>query len=304
MKSRSTSVFIKPLLSLAIPVLMAVNAQAAVINHANIDFNDYPLGPLQTGTTSFTAISNAAGVTSSYRVEEVSPGNRALHVVKSGGTSSVTLRTTPAPGNPTGTQELKLTAGSTYAWSFDFQAPTTPNQGAFFRLDEGSAVAGRYIAGLRFSSGTISYLTNPNTEALSSQFTAIPTSLLSVEAGVWYEVSFTISSFSIEPGTNPANIGLNYDLSITRRGESEPAFTTSVLNLMPSGLRAIDPEYNNSVRMGMTFTGSAIDNDLYLDNIRIQTIPEPGASFLMISGLGIGAWMTRRRLAARRAAKS
>ncbi|HWL50910.1 MAG TPA: hypothetical protein VNQ90_00640 [Chthoniobacteraceae bacterium] len=296
MKSRPASVFIKPLLTLAFPVLMAVNAQAAIINHLDVDFNDYPLGPLTTAGTSFTGISNATGVTSSYTVESLSATDRVLHVVKSGGTSSVTLRTTPAPDNPTGTQELKITANSSYVWSFDFQAPTTPDQGAFFRLDDGAASAGRYIAGLRLSGGTISYLTNPNTETLTSQMTAIPTDVLSVQAGVWYEVSFSINSFSA-PGANPANVGLSYDFTITRRGESEPAFSTSVVNLMPSALKAIDPGYNNSVRMGMSFTGSTIDNDFYLDNIRLRTIPEPGVSLLMISGLGVGVWMTRRRLA-------
>ncbi len=293
MKSRPTSLFVKPLLALALPFLMAINAQAAIINHFNVDFDTYPLGPLSTAGTSFSGISNGTGVTSSsYTIENAGTG-RSLHVTKTAGatqnTSSITLRT----GSPSGT-ELKLTADSTYVWSFDFQAPTNPTQSAFFRLDDGGAALGRYIAGFRITGGALSYLTNPNTEVLSSQMTQVPTNQLSMEAGIWYEVSFTISTFAIAPGTNPLNIGLSYDFSITKRGESEAAFFTTVLNLMPNDLRATG---NNAVRMGMSFTGTS--NDLYLDNLRLQTIPEPGVAMLMISGLGMGAWMAKRRLSKR-----
>lgn len=289
MKSRPTSAFVKPLLALAFPFLMAISGEAATISHFDVDFNTYPLGALSTAGTSFSAISNGAGVTaSSYTIKDVGT-DRVLHVTKTAGatqnSSSITLRT----GSPTGT-DLKLTTNSTYLWSFDFQAPTNPDQSAFFRLDDGGAAQGRYLAGFRISGGTFSYLTNPNIEALSSQMTAISTSLLSVEAGTWYEVSFTIRTFTIDPGTNPLNLGLSYDISFTRRGESDPAFTFTVPSLLPNDLRTTG---NNSVRMGLTFTGTS--NDLYIDNLRLQTIPEPVVSMLLISGLGVGAWMAKRR---------
>lgn len=249
-------------------------AQALPVVHIDIDFDSYSPGALQ--TTPNTPFSGYNPVTATVVQGEGS--NRFLHVNRDGG-GGLTTSTANALNT-----KLALNAGQQYEWSFSFFVPeNSASQTLAIRLDDGSPAAGRFVSGLLLSNGKLHYLSNPNVLPYATGFTTIKDTNgldVTVTEEVWYEATFVLSTVE-----QAGNLSIVSNL-VLQQGEN--VYTVST-NYLPANLVE-----DSAVRMIIS-TGT--QSNIYLDNFKLQTIPEPQASvaILILGVVGLACVRNTRK---------
>ncbi len=250
------------------------------MTHFDIDFADYPNGALSTSGSAWAR----AVLTANVEEDENDGDNKYLNLQAAGGagTLSKNLTLDSLTNSNTGTESMVVAASTSYQWSFSFRLPSTVDP-ILIRLDTGAAGTGRYLAGMSITgTGQLQYMTDPNVAPLSGQMTTVSTSTFALEADEWYHVTFDITTGALVDG----KLSVTSDFSIAGAGDS---FSASA-SYTPSSLLLTDQA---RVIWG---TRSATDPvNIHLDNLRLETIPEPGTVSLLVGAATLG-FLARRKL--------
>ncbi len=222
-------------------------------SHLAFPFTDSAEGELPAGNAAPWRISSAEEGAFRPTIVMDEDGQNALHV-KSDGKGSISFSTRTNPLNRT--QSLQIHSGSVIEWSFEWKVPGdgNPGQTALVRLDDGSASAGHFLAGLAFTKKGLAHLIDPEVEPISRQM-AVLTKNATVTPGKWYQTSFRLEI--------SADGRVASTVSIQEKGEPG-TLTTESATFTPS---ALNPD--GAVRVVISvFEGT----DLLLRELQLRSL--------------------------------
>ncbi len=231
-----------------------VSRAGSPMTHLDLSFADAPEGELSATGSAPWRMSDAEEGAFRPVVVKGEDGVVALHVKSNTkGSISFSSRTNATYQ----TASLNAEPGGTIEWSFDWKIPEggSSEQLTLIRLDDGTAAAGHYLAGLGLTKRGLAHLVEPNFEPVSKQMVLFPKGSVSTVPGKWYQTTFRLELSDSGEVTST--------VTIQEKGEFAPLYTDSATftpgSLNPKGV----------VRILISVTE---ETDLFVANLRLRSL--------------------------------